>query len=218
MSTLSIDQNIATLLVLIFVLVLLCGRMKYKPDDIFTPQGLLKEVEKNPNLDFLMNIFNIPRAFSVSGFGGQWTVGQHSFATALIALFWAKYKKLSDEKRDRLVTLALLHDIHESVTGDILPMFKSGKVRTDLETIQKNILSSLNVEEPQDVKVDLKVIDMVAFLYEVKQVSPNILQPKKLKLARTIAEKQTELLYIYCRENNIAKKTLQTFLKQLDLL
>lgn len=96
-------------------------------------------------------------------------------------------------------------------------MFKTGRVRTDLETIQMNILSSLHVKEPDDVKVDLKVIDMVAFLYEVKQVSPNILQPNKLKLARTIAEKQTELLYRYCKENKIPKKTIQDFLRQLDL-
>jgi hypothetical protein len=191
--------------------------VKYHLDDIFTPQGPLKEVEKNPNLDFLMNIFNIPRAFSVSGFGGNWTVGQHSFATALISLFWAKYRKFTDEKRDRLVTMAILHDIHESVTGDILPMFKSVEVKLDLETIQKNVLASLKVTEDKTLLVDLKIADMIAFLYEIKQVSPNILQPKKLKLARTISDKQTELLFQYGKENNISRKTMRTFLKQLEL-
>jgi len=34
-------------------------------EKIFTPQGMLGHVSKNPNLDFLMNIFNIPRVYSV---------------------------------------------------------------------------------------------------------------------------------------------------------
>jgi len=191
--------------------------VKHHLDDIFTPQGPLKDVEKNPNLDFLMNIFNIPRAFGVSGFGGGWNVGQHSFATGLIALFWAKFRKMPAEKRDRLVTLALVHDLHESVTGDILPMFKLGEVKTHLEDIQDNIITSLNIESTNDMKVDLKIIDMIAFLYEVKQVSPSILQPKKLKLAQTIAKKQTELLYSYGSDNKVNKKTITSFLKLLEL-
>ena len=191
--------------------------VKHHLDDIFTPQGPLKEVEKNPNLDFLMNIFNIPRAFGVSGFGGGWTVGQHSFATALIAIYWAKYNKYPEKKRDKLVTLCVLHDIHESVTGDILPMFKLGKVKDNLEKIQSTILSSLGVEDDISLKVDLKIIDMIAFLYEIQQVSPNILHPRKLALAKKIAEKQSSLLYDYCKENNIKKEKVKKFLKQLDL-
>ena len=48
--------------------------MDYRPEDIFTPQGLLADVEHDPKLDFLMNIFSIPRAFGVSGFGNPWNV------------------------------------------------------------------------------------------------------------------------------------------------
>ena len=54
-------------------------------EKIFTPQGMLGHVSKNPNLDFLMNIFNIPRVYSVSGFG-TWNVGQHTMAVAFLAL------------------------------------------------------------------------------------------------------------------------------------
>ena len=191
--------------------------MKFHVDDIFTPQGLLKEVEQKPNLDFLMNIFNIPRAFGVSGFGGGWTVGQHSFATALIALYWARYNKYSNEKRDRLATLAMIHDLHESVTGDILPMFKSKDLREQLDKIQSNIMKSLNIEQDKRLAVDLKIVDMVAFLYEIRQVSPNILHPKKLKLANTIARKQLELLYLYSKENRIKKTRIDAFLKDLEI-
>ena len=33
-------------------------------ENIFTPQGLLGQVSKNPNLDFLMNICNIPQVYT----------------------------------------------------------------------------------------------------------------------------------------------------------
>ena len=58
-------------------------RIEY--ENIFTPQGMLGEVSKEPNLDFLMNIFNIPRAYSVSGFG-SWNVGQHTLLVQISLL------------------------------------------------------------------------------------------------------------------------------------
>ncbi len=185
--------------------------------DIFTPQGLLAEVEKNPNLDFLMNVFNIPRVFGVSGFGGNWDVGKHSFATALIALFWAKYNDFSDEKRDRLVTMALIHDLHESVTGDILPMFKSPDVKKELDSIQGNIVKALGVVMDESLKTDLKIVDYIAFIYEIKQVSPSILNSKKLALAHTILDRQLQTLYGYCEEQNVDKLKVQDFLNKLEI-
>lgn len=191
--------------------------MKYRPEDIFTPQGTLEEVEKNPNLDFLMNIFNIPRAFGVSGFGGNWNIGMHSMATAFLALFWSKFNKFSPEKRDKLVSLALLHDMHEAVTGDILPMFKAKTVKDQLDTIQTNILKGLGTTADKSLKVDLKIIDLIAFLYEIKQVSPSIMNSKKLQLANTIAEKQREVLFTYCKEEGIDKSKIQKFLKVIEV-
>lgn len=191
--------------------------MKYRPNDIFTPQGLLEEVESNPNLDFLMNIFNIPRAFGVSGFGGGWNVGMHSMATAFIALFWAKFNNFPDGKRDRLVRLALLHDLHEAVTGDILPMFKAKTVKKELNKIQESILTALGTKEDEDLLVDLKICDLIAFLYEIKQVSPSILHAKKLQLAHTIADKQREIIFQFAKEHSINKDRIEAFLKQLEL-
>lgn len=191
--------------------------MKYKSSDIFTPQGLLSKVEKNPNLDFLMNIFQIPRAFGVSGFGGGWNVGMHSVATAFIAIYWAKFNNFSSEKTNELVTHALLHDIHESVTGDILPMFKSDDVKIELEKIQNNIIKALHIPWNHANEVDLKICDLIAFLYEIKQVSPNIMQKKKLVLAKLIAEKQRMILFTYCQEQQVSEETMRKFLHQLEI-
>lgn len=191
--------------------------MKYKPEDIFTPQGLLSDVEKSPNLDFLMNLFNIPRAFGVSGFGGNWNVGMHCVATAFLALFWAKYNNFPDTKRDKLVTQCLLHDLHEAVTGDILPMFKAKSVKTQLNQIQENILASLNAPEDHALSVDIKILDLTAFLYEIRQVSPNILNPNKLKLAHMMADKQKQILLDYCKEKAISKEKINQFLEVLGI-
>jgi len=191
--------------------------MKYRPEDIFTPQGILEEVEHNPNLDLLMNIFNIPRAFGVSGFGGNWNVGMHSVASAFIALYWAKFNKFDEEKTNTLTTRALLHDLHEAVTGDILPMFKTRATKSRLSEVQKNILSALKVKTEGELEVDLKIIDLIAFYYEIRQVSPNILHPRKLKLAHTMAERQLAILYAYAKEHKVKKRKIQQFLQFLNI-
>src|SRR5438105_14375614 len=93
-------------------------------ENIFTPQGMLGHVSKHPNLDFLMNILNIPRVSSVSGVG-TWNVGQHTVAVAFLVLYWSAVNSYPREKRDRLVTVALMHDVHEPVIGDLLPAVKT---------------------------------------------------------------------------------------------
>lgn len=191
--------------------------MAIQSNKIFTPQGLLEDVEKDPKLDFLMNIFNIPRAFGVSGFGGNWDVGKHSYATALIAIYWAKFNKLSEERRNKLVVMALLHDSHESVTGDILPMFKTDELRTKLDELQNNILEALNVQYDENLETDLKICDLVAFYYEVKQVSPNIMNPKKMALANTMAEKQLETICEYCIKKGVEKSAVKKFINSLEI-
>ena len=112
-------------------------------ENIFTPQGMLGHVSKHPNLDFLMNIFNIPRVYSVSGFG-TWNVGQHTVAVAFLVLYWSAFNSYPQEKRDRLVTLALMHDVHEAVIGDILPFFKTAPVK---EAIDNGSMCTLNCPE-----------------------------------------------------------------------
>src|SRR5437764_11145942 len=139
-------------------------------EKIFTPQGMLGHVSKHPNLDFLMNIFNIPRVYSVSGFG-TWNVGQHSMAVAFLVLYWSTFNAYPPEKRDRLVTLALVHDIHEAVIGDILPFFKTIAVKEAIDAIQNDILGAFNIEEDQTLHDELKLLDMIRLLYDSSKSS-----------------------------------------------
>jgi hypothetical protein len=61
--------------------------------------GKLGHVSKHPNLDFLVSIFNIPRVYTVLGFG-TWNVGQHTMAVAFLSLYWSAFNSYPQEIRD----------------------------------------------------------------------------------------------------------------------
>lgn len=183
---------------------------------IFTPQGMLGDVSRKPNLDFMMNIFNIPRIYGVSGFG-EWNVGQHTVATAFIALYWSKFNKYKADKRDRLVTLALLHDTHEAVVGDILPYFKTEEVRAAVETIQNDINNAFNVVDDKSLKSELKIIDMISFLYEISQSTVKGINISKQKILQKIYDQQKKTIFEYVLTAKFDKKKVQLFLKEMDL-
>lgn len=183
---------------------------------IFTPQGMLGKVSKNPNLDFLMNIFNIPRIYSVSGFG-EWTVGQHAVATAFLSLYWSKFNKYPPEKRDHLVTLALMHDVHEAVTGDILPFFKTPEIKKAIEQIQDDILRSFSIKEEALLKEDLKLIDLMSFLYEISLSTPKGFDNAKRSLLKNMYNRQKRSIFQYAKSVNIEVTKVKDFLKKMKL-
>ncbi len=185
-------------------------------ENIFTPQGMLGHVSKHPNLDFLMNIFNIPRVYSVSGFG-TWNVGQHTMAVAFLALYWSAFNSYPQEKRDRLVTLALVHDAHEAVIGDILPFFKTAAVKEAIEAIQNDILSAFSIEEDQTLHDELKLLDMIGFLYEIGQSSPKGINPSKRKLIKQMYARQREEIFAYTEKAKIDQEKVNQFLKSMKL-
>ncbi len=185
-------------------------------EHIFTPQGMLGHVSKHPHLDFLMNIFNIPRVYSVSGFG-TWNVGQHTVAVAFLALYWSAFNSYPQEKRDRLVTLALVHDAHEAVIGDILPYFKTAAVKEAIETIQNDILSAFSIEEDQTLHDELKLLDMISFLYEIGQSSPKGMNLSTRKMIKQMYAHQKEEILAYTERTPIEQRTVQNFLKHMKL-
>jgi len=185
-------------------------------ENIFTPQGMLGDVSKHPNLDFLMNIFNIPRVYSVSGFG-TWNVGQHTVAVAFLTLYWSAFQSYPPEKRDRLVTLALMHDVHEAVIGDILPFFKTAPVKEAIDAIQSDILHAFSIEEDQALHDELKLLDMIGFLYEIGQSSPRGIDPSKRKLIKQMYTRQKEDILAYAEKAKIDQQKVNEFLKSMKL-
>lgn len=185
-------------------------------EQIFTPQGMLGEVSRHPNLDFMMNIFNIPRVYGVSGFG-EWNVGQHTVAVAFLALYWSSFNQYSQEKRDRLVTLALVHDAHEAVIGDMLPFFKTAEVKTAIETIQQDILNAFGIMEDETLQEELKLLDMIGFLYEIGQSSPRGMNPSKHELLKKMYDRQRQTIFAYIEKTRITEQQLTDFLQKMKL-
>lgn len=189
---------------------------KIKYEKIFTPQGLLGDVSKNPNLDFLMNIFRIPRIYGVSGFG-EWNVGQHTVATAFLALYWSVFNKYNETRRDKLVTLALVHDAHEAVVGDILPFFKTTSVRTAIKKIQIDILNAFHIREDESLRSELKLIDMISFLYEISKSIPRGIDNSKEELLQQMYKKQKNEIFKFAKSAKIKKEKVEKFLLKMNL-
>lgn len=166
--------------------------MSREPTDILTPQGKLHDIMQRPNLDVVMNLFKIPRAFAVSGFG-DWNVGQHSFCVAYLALYWAGFHSYDSDKRNRLMVMGLTHDLHESATGDILPALKTPDLRKHLDNIQRNFLAGLQVEAEPELVADLKALDRIAFLYEIRCTAVTNRQQQH-RLAQFFQEQKSVLL------------------------
>ena len=185
-------------------------------EHIFTPQGMLGDVSKHPNLDFMMNIFHIPRAYSVSGFG-SWNVGQHTLAVAFLVLYWSKFRDYPAEKRDQLVTLALMHDMHEAVIGDIMPFFKTSAVREAIDTIQTDILNAFSIEDDKSMQEELKLLDLVGFLYEISQSQLNGIDPTKRTLVEQMYERQKETIFTYAEQVGIGQEQVKNFLTFMKL-
>jgi len=185
-------------------------------EHIFTPQGMLGNVSKSPNLDFLMNIFNIPRVYSVSGFG-TWNVGQHTMAVAFLVLYWSAFHSYLAQKRDRLVTLALVHDAHEAVIGDILPVFKTAAVREAIDTIQQDILNAFSIEEDQALHDELKLLDKIGFLYEISQSSPRGIDPSRGELIKQMYARQKADVLAYAQRTAIDLQKVEGFLEGMKL-
>ena len=169
--------------------------------DILTPQGYLSEIMRNPNLDVVMNLFRIPRAFAVSGFG-DWSVGQHCFCVAYLALYWARHRGYDEERRNRLIVMGLTHDLHEAATGDILPGLKTRDLRSRLEEIQRSFLESLGVGGDDSLADELKMLDMMAFLFEIRQAA--VLNGEQRNRLAAFFSKQKALLVEFCGEREIS--------------
>ncbi len=138
-------------------------------------------------------------------------------AVAFLVLYWSAFHSYPQEKRDRLVTLALVHDAHEAVIGDILPFFKTAAVKEAIETIQSDILSAFSIEEDQALHDELKLLDMIGFLYEIRQSSPRGIDPTQGELIKQMYDRQKKEILTYTEKVNIERAKVEAFLTSMKL-
>ena len=84
-------------------------------------------------------------------------------------------------------------------------------------TIQNDILSAFSIEEDQTLHDELKLLDMMGFLYEISQSSPRGIDPSKRKLIKQMHARQEADILAYSVKANIDQKKVREFLKQMKL-
>src|SRR6266568_3999975 len=113
--------------------------------------------------------------------------------------------------------LALVHDAHEAVIGDILPFFKTAAVKEAIDTIQRDILDAFAIEEDETLHEELKLLDMIGFLYEIGQSSPRGIDPAKRKLIKKMYARQRADILAYTGKAKIENDKVEEFLKSMKL-
>jgi putative hydrolase of HD superfamily len=163
--------------------------------------------------------------WSINKIPSEEHVADHMFSTALLSYIFGKRKKLD---ADRCMGMALIHDIHEAITGDIATRVKEkdqkitssekkrlGRIDTMaiLSYLPKNeakfIHDLWNEYEAQETKEAKLVgqIDKLDYIIQAIAYSEKVRDKRKFKeffvtAGRKIKDK--ELLYIFER----AKKTI----------
>jgi len=98
-----------------------------------------------------------------------------------------------------------------------LPFFKTAAVKEAIEAIQNDILSAFSIEEDQTLHDELKLLDMMGFLYEISQSSPKGIDPSKRKLIKQMHNRQKEEILAYAEKAKIDQIKVNEFLQSMKL-
>lgn len=120
-----------------------------------------------PLPDIALSLSRVPR------FGGHsvepWSVAEHSMVVALIA----RYTTIPEEGRQvigsRQEMYGLVHDMHESVTGDVPSTWKTADMRAAQEQLDVRLYATLGIMPPDSNMIAfVKRCDRAALLAEAK--------------------------------------------------
>ncbi|MGZ3626000.1 MAG: hypothetical protein ACXVB7_23230, partial [Ktedonobacteraceae bacterium] len=90
-------------------------------------------------------------------------------------------------------------------------------VKEAIDNIQNDILSAFSIEEDQTLHDELKLLDMMGFLYEISQSSPRGIDPSKQELIKQMHARQEEEILKYAEKSNIDRHQVEEFLKAMKL-
>ena len=80
-----------------------------------------------------------------------------------------------------------------------------------------SFLHAFSIEEDQAFHDELKLLDMIGFLYEIGQSSPKGIDPSKRKLIKQMYARQKEEILSYAEKAKIDQKKVNEFLKSMKL-
>ena len=109
---------------------------------------------------------------------GKASIAEHSFMTAFICFAMAKID--TDINSEKLVTMALVHDIAEARTGDFNYVEKKYSTTDEAKAVShltnhipfgddiKNLIDEFNLSETKEAKL-VKDADQISFILELKK-------------------------------------------------
>jgi putative hydrolase of HD superfamily len=152
--------------------------------------------------------------------GTRETIGSHSFGVAFLAWLMAKKKNVDVNK---IIKLALIHDLLEGITGDITPHDDSYKKK---KIIEKNAIPKLKKILPSELKKD--VGNLIEELIEGKtKESQIVMQADKLdtafqaylyekkKYGKDIKNSELSVFFDFDTKGNDSSRELLNFIKKL---
>ena len=139
---------------------------------------------------------------------GKESIAEHSFMTAFICLAMAKID--ADIDTEKLVTMALVHDIAEARTGDFNYVEKKYSIIDEDKAIShlvknipfgkdiKNLIEEFNLSETKEAKL-VQDADQISFILELKKLKdtgakgpekclPVVMQRLKTDMGKNIAK------------------------------
>lgn len=129
------------------------------------------------------------------------SVASHSYGLAVLALLTARERGLDALKA---VTIALMHDLAESVTGDLTPEMKEARGREASEKAEQEILEQLTMDLPEAQRSWLQ--SLIAEYYEGSTPEAGIVrQLDKLEMALQAAW--------YSASNRLGKREASEFIQ-----
>ena len=99
-----------------------------------------------------LSLKHLPRKGWVLRDAPHESVGEHIFGVAIIALCLAKMESLSKDEEALLLKAALLHDLHETKLGDLVPEEKK-RMKPDEEGTEKEMAKGTHLEEELPFKL-----------------------------------------------------------------
>jgi putative hydrolase of HD superfamily len=142
-----------------------------KADDIIKFAKVIGKLKRTPRTGWKM-----------AGVKNYESVAEHSLRVALLAMLLSDLK---GKRADKLVRMALVHDLEEAVTGDIVTFHKTKEKQKALERSRKGIKKALSVlpknlqekyirlwEETEQLKTaDSKFLKQLDYIEQMFQAS-----------------------------------------------
>lgn len=112
----------------------------------------MKEKEVIEFAKFVGKLKKVKRAGWVQKLGTEnvESVADHSYATAVLAMILADLKGMDTEK---IVRMALLHDIEESEIGDLTPRDKAKMSKEELKKRKEDAFKKISSLVPEELKL-----------------------------------------------------------------